>query len=42
VAVVAIVLGTFAGGALTHRLNFLATIVAIVVALVDLALLDWR
>ena len=42
VAVVAIVLGMFAGATLTHRLNVLAAIVAIVVALIDLALLDWR
>ena len=42
VAVVAIVLGGFAGMLLTGRLNPLAIIVAIVVALMDLALLQWR
>ena len=42
VAVAAIVLGAFAGLALTGRANLIATIIAVVVALFDLALLDWR
>jgi hypothetical protein len=42
VAVVAIVLGGLAGAALTGRLNAFAVIVAVVVALVDLALLQFR
>jgi hypothetical protein len=42
VAVVAIVVGMFAGALVTGRLNAFAAIVAIVVALVDLALLNWR
>ena len=42
VAAVAIVLGGFAGLLLTGRLNPLAIIIAVVVALMDLALLQWR
>jgi hypothetical protein len=42
VAIAAIVLGMFASGALTHRLNVLAAIIAVVAALVDLALLERR
>jgi hypothetical protein len=42
VAVVAILLGAFAGSAFTHRINVIAAIVAIVVALLNLALLDRR
>jgi hypothetical protein len=42
VAVVAIALGGLAGFALTGRLNALAIIIAVVVALVDLALLEFR
>jgi hypothetical protein len=42
VAIAAIVLGGFAGALLTGRLNAFAIIIAIVVALVDLALLEFR
>lgn len=42
VAVAAIVVGAFAGSALTHRLNVLAAIIAIVVALLNLALIGRR
>jgi hypothetical protein len=42
VAVAAILLGGFAGFLLTGRVNGFATLVACGVALVDLALLDWR
>jgi len=42
VAIAAIVLGGLAGMVLTGRLNPLAIIIAIVVALVDLALLEFR
>jgi hypothetical protein len=41
VAVVAIGLGAFAGAAISGRLALIPTIVAVVVALADLALLDW-
>jgi hypothetical protein len=42
VAIAAIVLGGFAGTMLTGRFNAFAVIIAIVVALVDLALLEFR
>ena len=42
VAVVAIVAGAFAGAVFTGRLNLLVAIIASVVALVDLALLQFR
>jgi hypothetical protein len=42
VAIAAIVVGAFAGSALTHRLNVLAAIIASVVVLFNLALLGRR
>jgi len=42
VAVGSILLGLFAGAVFVHRLNLFAGVVAIVVALVDLALLEFR
>ncbi|HEY5540283.1 MAG TPA: hypothetical protein VIL41_02390 [Coriobacteriia bacterium] len=42
VAIAAIALGGFAGMLITGRLNALAIIIAVVVALVDLALLEFR